>query len=121
MTPGSGGNGPALALVRLMTELPRGPRREGAFALWLTLRVVEDLGADPPHPERAVKRRTALLERRLSSLTLLPALRRGLTAALLLLDEGSVKEPRLILQQLVIPARDGVGPEAAEAVQRAAQ
>jgi len=35
-------------LVRLLARTSRGPRREGIFALWLTVRVTQDLIATPP-------------------------------------------------------------------------
>ena len=52
---------PDAALVKLMGEMPRGPRREGVFALWLTLRVAQDVFLVPPPPERAMRRRVASL------------------------------------------------------------
>ena len=70
------------ALVRVMGEMPRGPKREGVFALWLTLRVAEDLLLLPPPPERGTRRRVAALEQRLSSLSLPAPLRRALVSAL---------------------------------------
>jgi hypothetical protein len=110
-----------LALVKLMGEMPRGPRREGLFALWLTLRITEDLLLVPPQPERAVKRRVAALEQRLSSLSLPAPLRRALGSALSALGEPEREDAALVLQQLVAPAREVLGTEAAEAVARAAR
>ena len=89
-------------LLELLPRAARGPRRDGAFALWLTLRVAEDLLLQPPLAERASRRRLQALENRLSSLTLPPPLRRALAA----------------VQRA---ARDTVSPEAADAVQRAAR
>ena len=109
------------ALVRLMGEVPRGPRREGAFALWLTLRVAEDLFLSPPLPERAMRRRVAALDRRLSSLTLPAPLRRALAAALAELHEPRRERAGLVLQQLVAPTREALGLEAADAIGRAAR
>ena len=110
----------AQTLARLMSEMPRGPRREGAFALWLTLRVVEDL--EPAHgfPERATRRRVALLERRLSSLTLVPSIRRALSAALAQLTDDR-RDGAAILSQLAASAREAVAPEAGDAMARAAK
>lgn len=109
------------ALVKLMGEVPRGPKREGAFALWLTLRVAEDLFLTPPPPERAMRRRVASLDRRLSSLTLPAPLRRALGAALAELHEPRRERGALVLQQLVAPAREALGPDAGDAVARAAR
>jgi hypothetical protein len=110
-----------LTLVKLMGEMPRGPRREGLFALWLTLRITEDLLLVPPQPERAVKRRVAALEQRLSSVTLPAPLRRALVSALAALAEPGREQAALVLQQLVAPSRESLGAEAGEAVSRAAR
>lgn len=59
-------------LVSLLPRTGRGPRREGIFALWLLLRVAQDLLLDPPLADRAMRRRLANLEARLSSLTIPP-------------------------------------------------
>jgi hypothetical protein len=108
-------------LVRLIDEAPRGPRREGLFALWLTLRVVEDLLLVPPQPERAVKRRVAALEQRLSSMSLPHPLRRALVVSLASLREPSRGMAAAILSQLVAPAKEALGAEAAETLARAAR
>jgi hypothetical protein len=108
-------------LVKLMGEMPRGPRREGLFALWLTLRITEDLLLVPPQPERAVKRRVAALEQRLSSLSLPAPLRRALVSALSTLVEAGREQASLVLQQLVAPARETLGADVGEAVSRAAR
>jgi hypothetical protein len=110
-----------LTLVKLMGEMPRGPRREGLFALWLTLRITEDLLLVPPQPERAVKRRVAALEQRLSSVILPGPLRRALVSALAALAEPGREQAGLVLQQLVAPSRETLGAEAGEAVSRAAR
>jgi hypothetical protein len=110
-----------LTLVKLMGEMPRGPRREGLFALWLTLRITEDLLLVPPQPERAVKRRVAALEQRLSSVMLPAPLRRALVSALAALAEPGREQAGLVLQQLVAPSRETLGAEAGEAVSRAAR
>ena len=110
-------------LLELLPALSRGPRREGVFALWLTVRVALDLLLDPPLADRAVRKRISALELRLSSLTLPAPLRRALNAALpqLATAVGTPTEVPQILSQLVAPAREAAGPEAGEAVNRAAQ
>ena len=65
-------------LIDLMRSAPRGPRRDGLFALWLAVHVAEDLGLATGTAERAYRRRVALLEQRISSLALPLALKRGL-------------------------------------------
>jgi hypothetical protein len=110
-----------LDLVELLPRTGRGPRREGVYALWLMLRVAQGLLLEPPVPERAARRRLAGLESRLSSLTLPPPLRRALGAALLHLREGGTSAVPAVLSTLVAPAREAAGPEAGDAVQRAAR
>ncbi len=108
----------ARVLVDLMADAPRGPKRDGLFAVWLTLRVVEDLAVEPPHADRAVKRRVSLLTRRLGSLTLPGGLRRGLNGVLAALPEAGAGEAPHLLAQLAIATRDGLGAEIAETVSR---
>lgn len=108
-------------LVELLPRIGRGPRREGVFALWLTVRVAQDLLLDPPMPERTARRRLLALESRLSSLTLPPPLRRALAGALLQLRENGPAGVPLALGTLVAPARETAGNEAGEAIQRAAR
>ena len=108
-------------LVKLMGDMPRGPKREGVFALWLTLRVAEDVLLRPPPPDRAMRRRVAALEQRLSSLTLPAPLRRALAAALAELREPRREQAALVLQQLVAPTREVLGAEAGDVLGRAAR
>lgn len=111
----------SLALVQLLPRTGRGPKREGIYALWLTLRLAQDLRLDPPLADRAVRRRLAALDARLSSLTLPPPLRRALTAALQQLKDGGADAVPVVLSTLVAPARDSAGADAGEAVQHAAR
>ena len=116
----SGWDPAASALLQLLPQTGRGPRREGIFALWLTLRVAQDLVRDPP-AERAHRRRLQALEHRLSSLTLPPPLRRALAAAISQLRDARPETAVQVLSQLVAPARESGGPEAGEAVSHAAR
>lgn len=116
----SGWDPAAAALLQLLPQTGRGPRREGIFALWLTLRVAQDLIRDPP-AERAHRRRLQALEQRLSSLTLPPPLRRALAAAISQLRDGRPETAVQVLSQLVAPARETGGAEAGEAVAHAAR
>jgi hypothetical protein len=115
------GPDPQVELLELLARTVRGPRREGVFALWLVLRVAGGYLVEPPMPERAARRRLAALETRLSSLTLPPPLRRALTAVLHDLKSGGRDAVPLVLSGLVAPAREAAGPEAADAIQRAAR
>lgn len=116
----SGWDPSASALLQLLPLTGRGPRREGIFALWLTIRVAQDLVREPP-AERAHRRRLQALEHRLSSLTLPPPLRRALAAAISQLRDGRSETAVQVLSQLVAPARESGGSEAGDAVAQAAR
>ena len=117
----SGWDPAATALLHVLPQAARGPRREGIFALWLTVRVAQDLLRDPPPPDRAHRRRLQALEHRLSSLTVAPPLRRALVAALNQLREGRPETAAQVLSQLVAPARETGGAEAGDALAQAAR
>jgi hypothetical protein len=110
----------ATALLRLLVGTSRGPRREGIFALWLTVRVAQDL-LESATTERAHRRRLQALEHRLSSLTIPPPLRRALAAAISQLREARPETAAQVLSQLVAPARDTGGAEAGDALAQAAR
>lgn len=111
---------PLMALLELQQRLERGPKREGAFALWLIVRVSLDVGAvTTGMSDKGDRRRVALLAQRLAPLTVPRPLARGLTAALGHLEEATPAAARVALAQLVAPARDALGAEAAEAVAQA--
>jgi hypothetical protein len=110
----------ASALLDLLPQTGRGPKRGGIFALWLTLRVAQDLVADPSQ-ERTHRRRVQALERRLSSLTMPPPLRRALAAAVAQLREARRESVPQVLSQLVAPAKENGGTEAGDALARAAK
>ncbi len=116
----SGWDPAASALLQLLPQTGRGPRREGIFALWLTIRVAQDLVREPP-VERAHRRRLQALEQRLSSLTLPPPLRRALAAAINHLRDARSETAVQVLSQLVAPARESGGAEAGEALAQAAR
>ena len=111
----------ATALLHVLPRAARGAKRDGVFALWLTVRVAQDLLMDPPPADRAHRRRLQALEHRLSSLTIPPPLRRALVAALLQLKDGRPEAAAQVLSQLVAPAREAGGTEAGEAVAQAAR
>lgn len=110
----------SIALLQLLPQTGRGPRREGIFALWLTVRVAQDLVREAP-VERAPRRRLQALEHRLSSLTLPPPLRRALAAAINQLRDVRPETAVVVLSQLVAPARESGGSEAGDAVAQAAR
>ena len=112
---------PLLTLLALQRQFERGPKREGAFALWLTVRIAIDLGMNPSPADKGDRRRVALLSQRLAPLAVPRPLSRGLVAALGHLEDGTVAGARVALAQLVAPARDALGAEAADAVAVAAR
>jgi hypothetical protein len=105
----------------LLPQTGRGPKRGGIFALWLTVRVAQDLLEDPPPGERAHRRRVQALEQRLTSLTMPQPLRRALVAALNQLRDLRPETAAQVLSQLVAPARETSGAEAGEALALAAR
>jgi hypothetical protein len=111
----------ATALLGVLPGTARGPRREGIFALWLTVRVAQDLLRDPPPADRAHRRRLQALEQRLSSLTMPPPLRRALASAISQLKEPRPETAAQVLSQLVAPAREAGGSEAGDALAQAAR
>ena len=117
----SGWDPAATALLGVLPRTARGPRREGIFALWLTVRVAQDLLDDPPPAERAHRRRLQALEQRLSSLTVPPPLRRALVAAVNQLREARPETAAQVLSQLVAPAREAGGADVGDAVAQAAR
>jgi hypothetical protein len=111
----------ASPLLTLLPQTARGPRRDGIFALWMTVRVAQDLFAEPPPPERAHRRRVVALTHRLSSLMLPGPLKRALAAAMTDLEGGDPLAAAQALSQLVAPAREGAGAEAGDALAQAAR
>lgn len=112
---------PLLALLSIQRQFERGPKREGAFALWLTVRTAVDLGLSPGPPDKADRRRVALLGQRIAPLAIPRSLSRGLTAALSHLEGATPAGARIALAQLIAPTRDALGADAAEAVAQAAR
>jgi len=111
----------ATALLELLPRTGRGPKRDGIFALWLTVRVARDVRGGSPALERAHRRRVAALEQRLSSLTVPPPLRRALAAAIAELLAPDPSGAARALSQLVAPARETAGLDAANAMASAAR
>jgi hypothetical protein len=108
-------------LVEILADTARGPRQNAVFALWLVVRQCDGLLAPHPLTDRAFRGRLALLERRLSSLSLPAPLRRALPSSLRELAAGRADRAAVALQQLVAPAREAAGAAAADAVLLAAR
>jgi hypothetical protein len=111
----------ATALLKLLPQTGRGPKRGGIFALWLTVRVAQGLLLEPPLQERTQRRRILALEHRLSSITMAPPLRRALAGALNQLKDLRPESAVQVLTLLVAPARDVGGADAGEALALAAR
>jgi hypothetical protein len=108
-------------LVDALAASARGPKRNGLFALWLVVRHCEGQLPLAELSPRSNRRRLEALERRLSSLSLPAPLKRGIGGAVRGLREGRPDSVAGVLLQLVAPARETLGPEAAEAVTVAAR
>ena len=108
-------------LVTLLATAARGPEREGLFALWLVVRAAEGLIAPPPMSPRGHRRRLQALEARLATLVVPGPLQRALAAARQHLEPATPAAAALVLAQLVAPARDVLGAQAADAVGVAAR
>jgi hypothetical protein len=100
-------------LLELVAGSARGPRRDGLFALWLLVRVLQDMRREP-YADRLQRRRVAALERRLASVTLPAPFRRAVTSAMAALATPATANPAVILAQLVAPVRESVNVEAGE-------
>jgi hypothetical protein len=112
---------PLATLESLLAAAPRGPTRDGLFAVWLTARVILDLQLDPPLPERALRRRLDLLEGRVTKLRIAAPLRRALLGTFAQLRESESRSAAMALSQLVAPAKESLGDRAADALARAAR
>jgi len=107
------------AFAAALADSPRGPDRDGVFALWLVVRAA--LGAAPPltPPARRPEHLKALAAR-LRSLNAPAPLRRALTAATA--DLGA-RGPgaAVVLSHLVAPTAECAGRRLADAVAAAAR
>lgn len=108
-------------LVALAAAETRGPRRDGLFALWLVVRAAE--GVLPPEPvsPAAHRRRVQAIRTRVGALALPAPLKRALSAACHHLEPATPAAAVVVLRQLIAPARDVLGTDAAEAVNHAAR
>jgi hypothetical protein len=108
-------------LIALASEAPRGPRQDGLYALWLTLRVAEGLLPPDQVSVKNHRRRLQALEQRLGGLALPAPLKRALVAARHHLEPGTPRAAALVLQELLAPTREVLGSEAEAAVAVAAR
>ena len=99
----------------------RGVRRNSTYALWLFVRTCGGLLPPDRLSDRNQRGRLAGLERRLRGIALPPPLRRALAGGLRELTQGTAQAAAIALQQLVAPAREVVGAEAADALALAAR
>ncbi len=105
-------------LAEQMAEARRGPRRDTLFGLWLTLRVIQDLPAKGV-VDRPYRRRVTLLAKRLSSLTMVPGVKRALMGVVTELETADRSHGQALLTQLAGAVREPLGAETAELLQRA--
>ncbi len=98
-----------------LSRSPRGPHRDGVFALWLVVRAA----LTPAAAGNAERLRA--LQRRLKSLNAPAPLRRSLVAAIADLSAARPVAPAIVLSHLVAPAADTVGRAGADAIAAAAR
>jgi hypothetical protein len=108
-------------LITLIAAAARGPKRDGLFALWLVVRAAEALLPPSPVSSKNHRRRLQAVAVRLGGLALPAPLKRALAAACQHLETATPRAAALVLTQLAAPARDVLGPEAADAVTVAAR
>ena len=108
-------------LVELLGAAERGPKRNGIFALWLVVRAAEAVLPPAPVSAKNHRRRLQAVASRLGGLALPAPLKRALAAACQHLEAATPQAAAVVLAQLTAPARDVLGPEAAEAVTVAAR
>jgi hypothetical protein len=108
-------------LVELLTAAERGPQRNGLFALWLVVRAAEAVLPPAPVSAKNHRRRLQALATRLGGLALPAPLKRALSAACQHLETATPAAAAVVLAQLTAPAREVLGPEAADAVTVAAR
>jgi hypothetical protein len=106
------------AFADALAESPRGPDRDGVFALWLVVRAA--LGVAPPLvPPARHQDRLRAVAARIKSLHPPAPLRRSLQAAIADLQRAIA--PALVLTQLVAPTAECHGRSLAEVVSAAAR
>ncbi len=108
-------------LIQRLQGAVRGPKRNGLFALWLVLRACEGILHPNPLSGRVHRRRLEHLERRLSSLSLQPSLRRALAGSIRELAEGTDEAAVTALRLLVAPAREAIGDPIGDTIALAAR
>src|SRR5260370_41659216 len=103
-------------LVGVLAAAARGPKRDGLYAWWLTVRTAEGLLSPAPVSAKNHRRRLQTLEHRLGSLALAAPLKRALVAARQHLEPATADAAAVGLSQLWTPAGGGRGLEARGAV-----
>src|SRR5258708_10595632 len=102
-------------LVGLLAAAARGPKRDGLYALWLTVRTAEGLLSPAPVSAKNHRRRLQTLEHRLGSLALAAPLKRALVAARQHLEPATADAAAAVLRHLVTPAGEALRLQAADA------
>jgi len=107
------------AFAAALAESPRGPDRDGAFALWLVVRAA--LGAAGQDPPARNGERLRAVAARLRSLNPAAPLRRSLAAAITDLQADGHGQSAIVLSHLVAPTAECLSRRLADAVQSAAR
>src|SRR5258708_5480069 len=108
-------------LVGLLAAAARGPKRDGLYALWLTVRTAEGLLSPAPVSAKNHRPRLPTLAHRLGRLPPAAPLKRALVAAPQHLPPATAAAAAVGLGQLVAPAGEVLGLEAGDAVATAAR
>jgi hypothetical protein len=108
------------AFAAALAESPRGPDRDGAFALWLVVRAALGAAGPGPAPARQGERLRAVAAR-LRSLNPAAPLRRSLAAAIGDLQAEGHGRSAIVLSHLVAPTAECLSRRLADAVQSAAR
>src|SRR5690348_5178289 len=108
------------AFAAALVTAPRGPGRDGTFALWLVVRAALGAATVASVPARHAERLRAL-GRRLRSLNPPAPLRRALTAATQDLAATKGPAPAIVLSHLVAPTAECLDRRLADAVAAAAR
>jgi len=103
-------------LIDCLQVTARGPRQNGIFALWLLVRTCDDVLPPTALSGRANRRRLDAMVKRWSSLSLQPGFKKALTRSVCELSTGTDGGVVAALQNLVEPAREYLGQEAASAL-----
>ena len=110
-----------LSLARSLSLSARGPRRNALYALWLFVRACSGCSSEGQLSQRTHRRRLTALEKRLTSVSIPPQLRRTLAEGMERLQEANPGNCHEVLQELAIPVGEALGKDCAELISEGAR